>query len=75
MDRKQFKKLLIDLDLSITEIGAEVNLSRTGVRMYFDSALRDRTRRRQIRAVLARRAREVKVPLPDFWSETRDKAA
>jgi response regulator of citrate/malate metabolism len=69
MDERDFKKLLIDLDLSIAEIGRAVRLSRTGVRKYFRGELRDHARRAQIRSVISRRSRQMRVQLPEFWQD------
>lgn len=71
MNEHDFKKLLIDLDLTRTEVARSVKLSSTGVRKYFQGRLRDRERRAQIKHVLQRRAREKGVRLPSFWQDRK----
>lgn len=67
MSEKDFKKLLIDLDLSLTEIGRELGISHAAVSYYFQGRLRSSERRAQIKQYLAQRARERGVHLPEFW--------
>lgn len=73
MDAREFKKLLVDLDLSAAEIGRNVGISKWAVVLYFRGDLRNPERRKQIRRVLADRAREVGMVLPEIWPD--DKAA
>ncbi len=69
VDAKDFKKLLIDLDLTLTEIGEEVGVSYWSITRYFRGELRNRERRIQIKRVIRQRAEEKGVALPEFWAE------
>ena len=69
MGEKAFKKLLIDLELNLSEVGRKVGVSRWAVTMYFRGNLRSETTRRAIKRVLRARAREVGVVLPQFWED------
>lgn len=71
MDPREFKKLLIDLDLSATEIAREVGISQWALTLYFRNVLKSAQRRSQIKRVLARRARKLGIPLPEFWTDSR----
>jgi hypothetical protein len=67
MQRVEFKKLLLDLGLSVAEIGREVDLSRAAVWKYVDGELRDPDRRRSIQACLDAIGRERDVVVPRIW--------
>ena len=69
MTEKEFKKLLIDLDVEIQAIAEEIGISPWAVTLYFRGQLTSRTRRAEIRKYLARRARERGVDLPEFWMD------
>lgn len=69
MDEKEFKKLLIDLDTSATEISREVGISVWGVIRYFRGELRNPKRREQIKRALQTRAEKLGIELPEFWEE------
>lgn len=71
MNELEFKKLLLDLRMSIAEIGRMVGLSRTGVRKYLRGELKDPERRRQIKYVLSARAKGTGVRLPAFWPDAK----
>jgi hypothetical protein len=66
---KEFKKLLIDLDTSLSEIGRALGKSPWTVQLYFRGTLRNEKRRGQIKAFLEKRARKLNVDLPEFWAE------
>lgn len=71
MNERDFKKLLIDLNLSITDIALAVGVSRTAVRKYFRGQMHKAERRAAIKAVLAQTARKQKVQLPLFWQQKK----
>jgi hypothetical protein len=71
MDEREFKKLLIDLGLTISAVARAVGVSRWAINKYFRGELRDPTRRAQIRGFLASRARAVGVRLPRFWLDSK----
>jgi AcrR family transcriptional regulator len=67
VERREIKKLLIDLDLSVAEIARAVSLSRPAIYKYFDNRLRAPAQRAAIQRVLKRRGRKAKVNVPDLW--------
>lgn len=69
MDEREFKKLLIDLDLSLTEIARRAGVSQWAVTLYFRGDRRSPERRRQIKRILAQRAHEMGYALPEFWPD------
>lgn len=76
MDRREIKKLLIDLDLTVGEIAARTDLSRAAVYKYFDGKLQRQERRVAIQGVLRRRGRQIGVRVPELWPSeaTRSRA-
>jgi hypothetical protein len=68
-DFKQFKKLLVDLDMTQTEIGEAVGISQWAVTRYFRGDLKNPKTRNRIRRVLQRRAKQKGVSLPPFWQD------
>jgi AcrR family transcriptional regulator len=66
---RNIKILLIDLDLTVTEIAQAVGLSRQAIYKYFSGQMHRAERRAEIKAVLQRRARQKKMSLPDIWSD------
>lgn len=69
MEEKAFKKLLIDLELTLSEIGRRVGVSHWAVGLYFRGQLRAETTRKAIKRVLRERAREKGIQLPKFWED------
>lgn len=69
MSEADFKKLLIDLGMRQRDVARAIGISDWGVQRYFRGELRNPARRRQIKRVLARRARQCGVALPDFWPD------
>lgn len=69
MDEKGFKKLLIDLELTQSEIGRRVGVSQTAIALYMKGELRSPETRAAIKGVLRDRARARGIALPDFWED------
>ncbi|HEX8276051.1 MAG TPA: helix-turn-helix transcriptional regulator [Longimicrobiaceae bacterium] len=69
MERREIKKLLIDLDLSVAEIARRVKLSRNTVYRYFNGGLRSRQQRRRIQLVLSSHGKARQVSVPELWPE------
>lgn len=67
-DFKQFKKMLIDLDMTQTEIGDAVGISQWAITRYLRGELKNPAMRTRIRRVLLRRAKERGIELPPIWS-------
>ncbi len=71
---KDFKKIMIDLDLTLRTTGAGVGISGQAVNMYFMGRSRSPERRAQIRAFLEARAEQMGIVLPEIWPETGEAA-
>lgn len=74
MTAREFKKLLVDLDISAAEIGRTVGISKWAVVLYFRGELKNPERRRAILDVLERRARQVGIKLPEIWPDAQKAA-
>lgn len=68
---KDLKKLLIDLDLTQTEVGRAVGISQWAVNRYLCGELKNPDTRRAIKRVLARRARQRHIRLPEIWPDVK----
>lgn len=69
MDEKDFKKLLIDLDLTLTEVGVEAGIGYWAVTRYFRGELASSETRSRIKRFLVTRARQRGIDLPPFWED------
>lgn len=69
MEEKGFKKLLIDLGLSLRELADEVGVSQWAITLYFRGTLRSDVTRRRIKRALQRHARAEGIQLPKFWED------
>ncbi len=69
MDEKAFKKLLIDLDLSLVDVAHSVGVSQWAVTLYFRGNLSAANTRARIKQVLCDRAVVLGITLPSFWED------
>jgi len=70
VNRIEIKKLLLDLDLTVTEIAAHAGgISRIAVWKYFDGKLKNPERRAAIQGCLSERGQARGVFVPVFWPE------
>lgn len=66
-----FKKLLIDLEVSLSDVARAVGISSWAVTLYFRGQLHSPATRQGIKKYLTRQARRRGIRLPRFWTESK----
>lgn len=71
VEESDFKKLLIDLGLTLSDVARPVGITSWAVTLYFRGKLKAPETRVAIKKVLVRRARRRGIPLPRFWPDSK----